>query len=151
MAQTQLDQPRPVQITKQDAVFRFRLGGFDVLHLRAEITPVLAVVDNTIDSTPRVAGPLIGEILPATKGKREEVGVEMRKNDIGKEPGARPFEEERKLFAANLLIAGPADVAVGGHPCFHTILFCLRIASDHNGTAGVVFGDLGDNLSVGGK
>ncbi len=47
--ETEMNEPRPVQITQDDALFGFALRRLDQSHLRVEIPPGLAVVNQSID------------------------------------------------------------------------------------------------------
>ena len=46
---TKMNEPGPVQITQDDALFGFALCRLDQSHLRVEVAPGLTVVDQPID------------------------------------------------------------------------------------------------------
>src|SRR5690242_5944181 len=82
-----LVEPRPVEVTKDDALFSFRAGRVDQVHLRAEILPSLAVVNQVINPRPKFGverGPKF--LLPPEK--KRKIGIEVRKNNAREQLGA---------------------------------------------------------------
>src|ERR1700680_3679509 len=93
--QTDLVQPRPIQIAEDDALLRFVLRGFNQMHLRAEIFPGLTVIDESIDPGPELRVHRIGKFVLPPEMKRQ-IGFQMRKDDARQQIGARSFEQKRK-------------------------------------------------------
>ena len=140
-------QPRPIQVAQNDALLGFASRGLNQLHLRAEIFPGLAVVDESVDPFPELRVHRVMEFALPPKIKRQ-IGIELRKNHVRQEPGAWAFEQEGNLFRANLFAAGLADVAMGADPGFDAILFRVRVRANDNGAAGMVARDFGDQFCV---
>ena len=148
--QTELDEPSPVEIAEDNTLLRFRLRGFDALHLLAEVAPCLAVVDDTIHPRPklRVHRLVKFALPPKIKGK---IGIELGEDDVRQQPRRGSFQQKRKLFRANLLAAGAADMAMRTDPRFDAILLRGGVRADDNGATGVVLGDLENDFGVPGK
>src|SRR2546423_109659 len=87
---------RPVQIAQHDPLFRFLLRGLDQTHLRFEILPTLAVVDEAIDPGPKLRVHRIVQLALPPKIKRQ-IGIKMRENNIWKQTRARTFQPKREL------------------------------------------------------
>src|SRR5947207_524983 len=119
----ELDQAGPVEIAKDNALFRFRLGGFHSSHLAVKIPPRLAVINYTVDPGPelRVHRIVKFTLPPKMKG---EIGIEMRENDIRQQFRGGAIQPKRKLFGTDLLAAGASDVAMSADPRLHLIFFC---------------------------
>src|SRR5438046_2623759 len=118
---TDLVEPGPIQITQDDPLFGFLLRGFNQSHLFVEISPGLAVEDQSIDPSPKLRVHVVREIVLPPKIKRK-IGVEMRKHDARQPFDARSLERKRNLFRANLFGAGATDMAMRVDPCLNAIL-----------------------------
>ena len=74
--ETDFVQPRPIQIAEHDALLRFVLRGLDQTHLRVEIFPGFAVVDEPIDPGPELRIHRIGKFVLPPEMKRQ-IGIQM--------------------------------------------------------------------------
>ena len=106
--QPELDEPGPIEIAEHNALFRFRLRGFDALHLRAEVAPCLAVVDHAVDPRPKLRIHRIVKFTlpPKIKG---EIGIELGEDNIRQQLRGGTFQQERKLFGTDLFAAPPGS------------------------------------------
>ena len=86
-------QPRPVQVAKHDALVSFFLCGLQQTHLRAEIFPAVAVVDNSIDPRPKLRVHRLTEFFlpPKVKG---QIGIQVRENDARQQSCTSALEAE---------------------------------------------------------
>ena len=89
----EMNEPGPVQITQDDALFGFALCCLDQSHLRVEVTPGLTVVDQSIDPRPKLWIHRFGEfgLPPEIKW---EIGIELGKNNTGQQLYFCTFEQE---------------------------------------------------------
>src|SRR5437879_7349827 len=74
-----LVESRPIEIAKHDALFRFLLRGFDETHLRAKVSPSLAVENQPIEPLRKLRAQRLGKIVlpPERNGQiRIEMGKE---------------------------------------------------------------------------
>src|SRR5437870_7024719 len=74
----------PVEIAKDNALPGFVLRGFNQAHLRGEVAPRLAVVNETIYPRPKLRIHRIVQVALPPKVKRQ-VRIQMRKNDAGEQ------------------------------------------------------------------
>jgi hypothetical protein len=142
-----LDEPGPIQIAENDSLLRVGLSRFQALDLGAEIVPALAVVNNAIDPRPELRVHRVGKFALPPEIERE-IGIELGKNDVRQEPRRRSFEQKRELFRTDLFVAGAADVAMHVDPRLDPVLFRGGVRADHDRTAGMVFGDFGNDFRV---
>src|SRR6266705_2363969 len=84
-------QSRPVQIAKHNSLPRFFPRSLEQAHLRREILPGLAVVNEPVHPGPKLRVHRVVKLALPPKIKRE-VGIEMRKNDAREQPGAGAFK-----------------------------------------------------------
>src|SRR6266480_4112293 len=86
-------QPRPIQVTKHDTLFRFHLRGLNQSHLRVKIFPRLTVVDHPIDPRPKLPIHRLTKLALPPKIKRQ-VRIEVREYDAGQQIRTRSFEQK---------------------------------------------------------
>src|SRR5437899_11103011 len=84
-------QARPIQIAKHDALSCLLLRRLDETHLRSEVAPRLAVVDEPVDPLPQLRVHRVVKFALPPKIKRQ-VRIEMRENDARHQIRARPFK-----------------------------------------------------------
>src|SRR5262249_58126692 len=87
-------EPRPIQIAKSDALPRLLLRGFDARHLRCEISPGLAVENQTINPGPQLRVHRLGKIVLPPKIKRQ-IGIEKRETDARQKLSERTIRQRR--------------------------------------------------------
>src|SRR5256885_16307008 len=117
-----LVESRPIEIAKHDALFRFLLRGFDETHLRAKVSPSLAVENQPIDPLPKLRVHRFGKIVLPPKIKRQ-IGIEMGKDNTRQEFYAWTFQRERNLLGTNLFASGARNMAMRVDPRFNAVLF----------------------------
>src|SRR5436190_5122624 len=133
--ESKLDQAGPVEIAKHNALFRFRLRGFNSSHLTVKIAPGLAVVNYAIDPGPKLRVHRIVKFTlpPKIKG---EIGIEMREDNVRQQFRGGAIQPKRQLFGADLLATRSSDVAMRADPRLHMILFRIGVRVNHDGSTG---------------
>src|SRR5580693_2810272 len=82
----------PVQVAKYDPLLGFLFRGFDEAHLRCEISPRLAVEDQSVDPRPKLRVHRFGKIILPPKIKRQ-IGIEVGENNARQQFYTRPFQQ----------------------------------------------------------
>ena len=113
----------------------------------AKIFPSLAVINETIDPGPKLRVHWVVQIALPPEIKRQ-IGIEMGKDDAGQQIRASTFQEKGNLLGANLFAAGLAHVAMRADPGFDPVFLFVAMCADDNCAAGMVLGNLSDELSV---
>ena len=86
-------QPRPIQVAQHQALLRFALSCFDQRHLRAEIVPAVAVVDESVDPFPELRVHRVVEFSLPPEIKWQ-VRIQIGEDDAWELCGASAFEQE---------------------------------------------------------
>ena len=89
-------EPRPIQIAEHDALLGFVLRGFDQTHLRIEIFPIVAVVNQAIDPGPKLRVHRIVKFALPPEMQRQ-IGIQMRKDNARQQDWRTVLRAETKV------------------------------------------------------
>ena len=140
------DQARPIQVAED----RADLGKRPYLLNKAELLggsiPVGAIIDQAIDPPPQFLVQRLAEIFLPPEVERK-VGVQVRKNDIRQCAHHAAIELEGDLLGTVDARPFPRGGS-GADPRAGLLARGSRVGEDEESAAGVLAGDLGDQIGI---